>query len=150
MKAKSRLMGNGKKIALVVSRFNEYITKRLYESCIETLSSLGVSEKDIKTFWVPGAFEIPFAVKKIAAKNQVDAIIALGCIIKGDTRDFDHLAREVISSLCEINRNYDIPISKGIILAENSVQAIERAGVKMTNKGREAALAALEMANLSI
>ncbi len=142
-----KLDGKGKTFGIVVSRFNEYITRILYEGCVNTLVKLGVNKKNISTIWVPGLFEIPSAVRRILRK-KVDAIITLGCAIKGETRHFEHLSREVIASLCEINRTQDIPVVTGIILAENLTQAIERSGSKLGNKGKEAALAAVEMSNL--
>lgn len=142
------LNGEGIKIGVVVSRFNELITKKLLEGCNDTLVRHGVLEDDIDITWVPGGFEIPLATKKMAESGKYNAIICLGCIIQGATPHFKFVAAESTKGIAKISQELNIPIALGILTTDNIEQAIERAGTKLGNKGSEAALSALEMANL--
>jgi 6,7-dimethyl-8-ribityllumazine synthase len=144
---RGKFTGKGKKIAIVISRFNEFISKELLGGCLDTLKKAGVEDKDISVIWTPGSFEIPPALSKIDAK-KFDAIIALGAVIRGDTPHFDYIASEVTKGIANISIEKKIPIIFGIITADAVDQAIERAGTKQGNKGRDAALSALEMADL--
>jgi 6,7-dimethyl-8-ribityllumazine synthase len=144
---RGKFTGKGKKIAIVISRFNEFISKELLGGCLDTLKKAGVEDKDISVVWTPGSFEIPPALSKIDAK-KFDAIIALGAVIRGDTPHFDYIASEVTKGIANISIEKKIPIIFGIITADAVDQAIERAGTKQGNKGRDAALSALEMADL--
>ncbi len=144
---KGSFSGKGKRIAIVISRFNEFVSKELLSGCIDTLLKAGVEEKDITVLWAPGAFEIPQVLNRLDTKG-FDALISLGAIIRGETPHFDYLAAEAIKGIARISLERNIPIVFGIITADTLEQAIERAGTKQGNKGREAALSALEMANL--
>jgi 6,7-dimethyl-8-ribityllumazine synthase len=139
--------GKGKKIAIVISRFNEFISKELLGGCIDTLKKAGVVEDDVSVIWTPGSFEIPPVLSKIDAK-KLDAIITLGAVIRGETPHFDYIASEVAKGIANISIEKKIPIIFGIITADTIEQAIERSGTKQGNKGRDAALSALEMADL--
>ncbi|MFN3966127.1 MAG: 6,7-dimethyl-8-ribityllumazine synthase [Endomicrobiia bacterium] len=143
-----KLLAQGKKFAVVVSRFNEFITKKLLEGAMDSLIRHGADEKDIDIFWTPGAFEIPLVVKKIADSKNYNAIICLGAIIQGDTPHYEYIANEVTKGLAEISLENEIPVSFGILTTDNLEQAIERAGTKAGNKGAQAAESAIEMANL--
>jgi 6,7-dimethyl-8-ribityllumazine synthase len=138
-----------KKFGIVVSRFNEFITKRLLESAIETLVQHGAAAKGIETIWVPGALEAPFFVKQLARGERFDALIVLGCILRGDTIHFECVSNETIRGISQVALETGVPIASGIITAENLEQAIDRAGLKAGNKGAQAALAAIEIANLN-
>ena len=138
-----------KKFAIVVSRFNEFITRRLLQSAIETLVQHGAQTKSIETFWVPGALEIPFFVKKLARRKRFDALIVLSCILRGDTIHFECVSNELVRGVSQAALETNVPIASGIITAENLEQAIDRAGLKLGNKGGQAAEAAIEIANLN-
>ena len=138
-----------KKFGIVVSRFNEFITKRLLDSAVETLQQHGAARKSIEVVWVPGALEVPFFVKKLAARKRFDALIALGCVLRGDTIHFECVSNEIIRGISQVALETGTPIASGIILADDLGQAIDRAGLKRGNKGAQAALAALEIANLN-
>lgn len=140
--------GRNKRFAIVVARFNEFITKQLLEGALDTLLRHGVKESDIEVTWVPGSFEIPMAAQKIARGKKVDAIIALGAVIRGETPHFDYVCGESAKGIAQVALQTGMPVAYGIITAENTEQAIERAGLKQGNKGRDAAMTALEMANL--
>ena len=140
--------GNGRRFALVVSRFNEYITSRLLEGCENTLNRHGVAPERIDVVWVPGSLELPTAARKIAAKRSADAVVCLGCVIRGDTAHYDHVCRETARGIAEIGRRTGVPVIFGVLTCDTIEQAIERAGTKMGNAGRSAAMAALEMASL--
>jgi 6,7-dimethyl-8-ribityllumazine synthase len=144
---KGNFSGKGKKIAVVVSRFNEFISKELLTGCLDTLRKVSVEEKDISVLWTPGSFEIPQVLAVLDTK-KFDAVIVLGAVIRGDTPHFDFIASEVAKGVARISIEKKIPVIFGIITADTVEQAIERAGTKQGNKGREAALSALEMANL--
>jgi len=143
-----RLLAQGKKFAVVVSRFNEFITKKLLEGAMDSLLRHGADEKDIDVFWTPGAFEIPLIVKKIATSKKYNAIICLGAIIQGDTPHYEYITSEVTKGLATVSLEKEIPVSFGILTTDNLEQAIERAGTKAGNKGAHAAESAIEMANL--
>ncbi|MBN3040504.1 MAG: 6,7-dimethyl-8-ribityllumazine synthase [Candidatus Omnitrophica bacterium] len=144
---KGKLQGSGKKIAVVVSRFNEFISKELLGGCLDTLNKAGALDKDITVIWVPGSFEIPQLLSKLETKNY-DAIITLGAVIRGDTPHFDYIASEVAKGVAQAAISKKIPVVFGIITADTVEQAIERAGTKQGNKGRDAALSALDMASV--
>lgn len=141
--------GRGKRIGILVSRFNEFITRRLLQSACDVLLQAGVSEKNIKIVWVPGALEIPFFVSKLLKTRKWDAVIALACVLRGDTYHYECVCHEVTRGLSQVALETGIPVSSGIITAETLEQAIDRSGLKAGNKGAHAALAALEIANLN-
>ncbi|TDO95875.1 6,7-dimethyl-8-ribityllumazine synthase [Marinomonas balearica] len=134
----------GAKFALVVGRFNSYVVESLKEGAIDTLVRHGINKEDITVVYVPGAFEIPIVIKKVAEKNQYDAIVALGAVIRGSTPHFDYVAGECVKGLGQLALEFDIPVSFGVLTVDTIEQAIERAGTKAGNKGSEAALSALE------
>jgi 6,7-dimethyl-8-ribityllumazine synthase len=143
------LYAKGKKFAIVISRFNDFIGQSLLGGAVDTLKRTGgVNDDDITVVYVPGAVELPIAAKRIAASKKYDAIIALGVIIRGGTPHFDLVANESNKGLAQVSLEYDIPVAFGVLTTENMEQAIERAGTKMGNKGGEAALGALEMVNV--
>ncbi|RME03946.1 MAG: 6,7-dimethyl-8-ribityllumazine synthase [Planctomycetota bacterium] len=137
-----------KTYTIIVSRFNEWITSRLLNGCAETLLQHGVPQENIKVIWVPGAFEIPVAAKKVLQHHPCDAIIALGCVIKGETPHFHYICSALTQGLSRLALETTTPILFGVLTTNTSAEAIERAGLKSGNKGSEAALAALEMTNL--
>ena len=141
-------LANGFRFAIVVSRFNEYITSKMLEGCENTLNRHGVRPESIDVVWVPGSFELPTAARKIADARAADAIVCLGCIIRGDTPHFEHISRETAKGISEVGRRTGVPTIFGVLTCESLEQAIERAGTKMGNAGRNAAMAALEMASL--
>lgn len=142
------LNAKGKIYALVVSRFNEFISKKLVEGSIDCLIRHGAENKDITVVWVPGAFEIPAAAAKLASSKKYDAVICLGAVIKGDTPHFDYIASEVAKGVAHVSLTADRPVIFGVITADSIEQAIERAGTKAGNKGWDAALSAIEMSDL--
>ena len=142
------LLGENLKFGLVVSRFNEFITRKLLEGTEDTLIRHGVEEKDIDVVWVPGSFEIPLVAKKMAHSKRYDAIICLGAVIRGGTPHFDYIAAEVSKGVARVGIETGLPIIFGVVTADTLEQAIERAGTKMGNKGAQAAEQAIEMANL--
>lgn len=142
------LDAKGMRIAIVSSRFNSFITEKLVEGAIDILVRHNASENDIDLIKVPGSYEISFAVKKLLEKKVYDAVIAVGAIIRGETPHYDYLSSEVTKRLVSLSLEYDVPVSSGIITTENLEQAIERAGSKAGNRGAEAAISAIEMANL--
>lgn len=142
------LIARGKKFALILSRFNDFITQRLRDGALDTLLRHGVKEEEIEMVWVPGSFEIPGVAFKMAKSGRYDAILCLGCVIRGDTPHFDYIAAEVAKGIAQINLSTQTPTIFGIITADNIEQAVERAGTKSGNKGRDAALSAIEMVNL--
>lgn len=144
-----QLTGTGLKIAVVVSRFNEFITGKLLEGCVDSLSRHGVQREDIYVFWVPGAFEIPFTATKLLNTDKFDAIICLGTVIRGSTPHFDYVAGEAAKGVGQLNQQGKIPVIFGVLTTDTIEQAIERAGTKAGNKGADAAVSAIEMANLS-
>jgi len=147
------LSAKGLKFAIVVSRFNDFIGEKLLSGALDTLKRSGADEKDIDIVKVPGSFEMPQALKILAEKKSpdkksYDAIICVGAIIRGGTPHFDYIAAEASKGISKIATEYGLPISFGVITADTLEQAIERAGTKSGNKGRDAALTAIEMANL--
>ncbi|MDD5072500.1 MAG: 6,7-dimethyl-8-ribityllumazine synthase [Candidatus Omnitrophica bacterium] len=143
-----QLIAKGKKFAIVVSRFNDFISKRLLEGAIDTLMRHGAKDSEIEAIWVPGAFEIPVVANKIAKSKKFDAVICIGAVIKGSTPHFEYVAGEAAKGVAKVSLDTGIPVIFGVITAENLEQAIERAGTKDGNKGRDAAISAIEMANL--
>lgn len=141
------LQGQGVKVSIVVSRFNGFITDRLLEGALDALRRHGVEEKGITVVRVPGAFEIPLGVRR-AAGQKVDAVIALGALIRGGTPHFDYLSAEVTKGVAQVMLDTGIPVSFGVLTTDTAEQAIERAGAKSGNKGAEAAQSALEMVSL--
>jgi len=136
-------------IALVVSRFNHLISIRLLESARETLLEHGLDPADLELYWVPGAFEIPLAARRLAESGRFDAIVALGSIIRGGTPHFDYVCRGVTDGVCEVMRESGVPIGFGVLTTDDIDQALARAGGREGNKGGEVALAAIEMARFT-
>jgi 6,7-dimethyl-8-ribityllumazine synthase len=143
-----KLQAKGFKLGIVVSRFNNFVSERLLEGALDALTKLGAAETDISVFKVPGSFEIPFLVKKLARSKKFDGIICLGALIRGDTPHFDFLSAEVTKGIAQITMEEGIPCSFGILTVETIEQGIERAGAKSGNKGWDAALSVVEMLNL--
>lgn len=144
------LLGTGRRLAIVVARFNELIGRQLLAGAVDALRRHGVEEAAIVTVWVPGAFEIPLVAKRLAASGRYDALVALGAVIRGATPHFDYVAANVASGLARVSLDTGVPVTFGVLTTDTIEQAIERAGTKAGNKGADAALAALEMANLLI
>ncbi|MBN2186757.1 MAG: 6,7-dimethyl-8-ribityllumazine synthase [Dehalococcoidia bacterium] len=142
------LIGEGLKFAVVVSRFNEFITTRLLEGARDALLRHGVEAKDISVAWTPGCFEIPLIAKKLAQSEQYDSVICLGAVIRGETPHFEYVASEVTKNISKVSLDTGLPLIYGIITADTLEQAIQRAGTKEGNKGFLAAISAIEMANL--
>lgn len=142
------LDGKGLRIGIVVSRFNELINQRLLEGATDVLIRHGVNDADITVVYVPGSFEIPFAAKKLVQGKKYDAILCLGTVIRGETSHYQYIAAEVTKGIASCSMESGIPIAFGVITCETLEQAIERAGTKSGNRGRDAALTAIEMANL--
>jgi 6,7-dimethyl-8-ribityllumazine synthase len=140
--------GKGKKIAIVLSRFNSFLTERLLEGALDCLKRHEVDEANISLVRVPGSFEVPLICKKIAETKKVDAIIALGAVIRGDTPHFDYVAAEVSKGVAKISLDTGLPISFGILTTDTIEQAEIRSGAKGSNKGFDAAMNALEMMNV--
>lgn len=140
-------LGKSRKIVVVVSRFNELISNQLLQGCLDTLKKAGVTNENISVIWTPGSFEIPQVLSKLDTK-KFDAVIALGAVIRGETPHFDYIASEVAKGVARISQDKKIPVTFGIITADSVEQAVERAGAKQGNKGRDAALSALEMADI--
>ncbi|HAZ31325.1 MAG TPA: 6,7-dimethyl-8-ribityllumazine synthase [Dehalococcoidia bacterium] len=142
------LLGEGLRFGLVVSRFNEFITSKLLEGAKDALFRHGVREEDTEIAWTPGSFEIPLVAKKMAETRKYDAVVCLGTVIRGETPHFDYIAAEVSKGIARVGLDVGIPLTFGIITADTLEQAIERAGTKMGNAGFNAAMNAIEMANL--
>jgi len=143
------LLGKGLKFGLVVSRFNEFITKKLLEGAQDALLRHGVGQEDIDTAWVPGSFELPLIAQKLAQTKRYDAIICLGAVIRGGTPHFEYIAAEVTKGIAQVGLSSGLPVIYGIVTADSLEQAIERAGTKEGNQGFKAATSAIEMANLT-
>lgn len=143
-----KLLGDRLKIGIVVSRFNELVTGRLLSGALDALQRHGVAEADITTAWVPGAFEIALAAKRMAESERYDAVICLGAVIRGQTPHFDFVAGESAKGIAQIGLASGVPVIYGIVTTDTLEQAIERAGVRAGNRGWDAAVAAIEMANL--
>ena len=144
----AKLLAEGKKFALVVSRFNDFITERLLEGALDGLLRSGASDEDIDIVRVPGAFEIPLIAKKMASTARYHAVICLGAVIRGATPHFDYVSAEVSKGIAMVSLESEIPVIFGIVTTDTIEQAIERAGAKAGNKGWSAAMSAIEMANL--
>jgi len=143
-----KLIAKGLKFGMVLSRFNNFIAERLLEGALDALKRSGAEEEDCAVARVPGAFEIPLAAKKMAKSGRYDAIICLGCVIRGATPHFEYIATEVTKGIAHLSLEHEIPISFGVLITDTIEQAIERAGTKVGNKGFDAAMSAIEMANL--
>lgn len=142
------MIAKGRKFAVVVSRFNEFLSSKLVEGCLDTLVRHGAAENVQEVVWVPGAFEIPLIALKMAKSKKYDAVICLGTVIRGATPHFEFIASEAAKGVAKVALDTGVPCVFGVITADNLEQAIERAGTKDGNKGRDAALSAIEMANL--
>lgn len=147
-KFEGKLDGRELKFSIIVSRFNSFITEKLLNGAIDCLIRHNVKEDDIDVYWVPGAFEIPSLAKKVAMMKKSDAIICLGCVIRGETPHFDYVAAEVSKGISHVSLESMKPVIFGVLTTDTIEQAIERAGTKAGNKGFDAALTAIEMANL--
>lgn len=143
----ANLVSNGKKYAIVVARFNHFITDRLVEGCLDTLKRHEVKDEEIELVRVPGAFEIPLVAKKLAHKDY-DAVICLGAVIRGDTSHYDYVCSEVSKGIANVSLESGKPIIFGVVTTDTIEQAVQRAGTKSGNKGSDAAISAIEMANL--
>ena len=144
-----QLLAEGLKIGIVVSRFNEFITSKLLSGAEDTLRRHGANEDDITVAWVPGAFEIPLIAKKMAKSGKYDGIICLGAVIRGATSHYDYVCNEVSKGVALVNMETEVPTAFGVLTTENIEQAVERAGTKAGNKGSDAAIAVIEMVNLT-
>ena len=142
------LLGKGLKFGLVVSRFNEFITKKLIEGAQDALLRHGVNEENIEVAWTPGCFEIPLIAQKLAQTKRYDAVICLGAVIRGGTPHSEYIATEVAKGIAKVGLDSGLPVIFGVITADTLEQAIERAGTKEGNEGFKAATSAIEMANL--
>ncbi len=142
------LVGTGKVFGIIVSRFNNFITKRLLDGAIDGLVRHSVKKEDVDIFWVPGSLEIPLTALKVAQSGKYDAVICLGAVIRGETAHFDYVASESAKGIAHVGLSTGIPTINGVITTETLEQAIDRAGAKTGNKGTEAALSAIEMVNL--
>ena len=143
-----QLNAEGKKFALVASRFNEFITSKMIGGAEDMLKRHGVIDDNISVYWVPGAFEIPVVAKKIVESGKVDGVICLGCVIRGATPHFDYVSAEVSKGIASVGLQGTIPVIFGVLTTDSIEQAIERAGTKAGNKGADAAMSAIEMINL--
>ena len=143
-----KLNSAGLKLGIIVSRFNGVITERLLEGALDFLRRSGAAEQDLLVVRVPGSFEIPLAAQRLAETQEVDAIVCLGALIRGETPHFDYIARQVTRGIGEVGLKFNLPVSYGVITADTLEQAVNRAGAKHGNKGVEAAQSALEMVNL--
>lgn len=148
-KIEGNLDAKGKKFCIVVSRFNEFITKRLLDGAVDCIVRHNGKEENIDVLWVPGTVEAVYAISKILSKSEYDAVICLSAVIRGETPHFDYVASQISRAITQFNTDGKIPVTFGVITADTTDQAIERAGTKMGNKGWMAALSAIEMADLS-
>ena len=144
----AKLNAEGKKFALIVSRFNDFITEKLLSGALDALIRSGASDADIEVVRVPGAFEIPLVAKKMAKSNRFNAVIGLGAVIRGSTPHFDYVSAEVSKGIAAVSMESEVPVIFGVLTVDTIEQAIERAGTKAGNKGWSAAMDAVEMANL--
>lgn len=142
------ISGRGLKFAIVVSRFNEFITSKLLGGALDMLKRHETDEQSIDVAWVPGAFEIPLVAKKLASSGKYDAVICLGAVIRGSTTHYDYVCNEVSKGIATVGLTTGVPTIFGVVTTENIEQAIERSGTKAGNKGSDAAMSAMEMANL--
>jgi len=142
------LVAGDAKFCILGSRFNGFIVEKLVTGALDTLGRHGVSESDVELIYVPGAWELPLVAKRVAAMGRADAVIALGCVIRGSTPHFDYVAGECAKGLARVSLDHDLPVIFGVLTTETIEQAIERAGTKAGNKGVDAAMSAIEMVNL--
>ncbi|WP_010288820.1 6,7-dimethyl-8-ribityllumazine synthase [Kurthia massiliensis] len=145
----AQLVGTGLKVAIVVGRFNEFINAKLLDGAKDGLLRHGVDDTNIDIVWVPGAFEVPFIAKKLAEKGEYDAVIGLGTVIRGSTTHYDYVCNEAAKGIAQVGLQTGVPVIFGIVTTESIEQAIERSGTKAGNKGYDAAISAIEMANLT-
>ena len=145
---KGQLVAVGKRFGIVGARFNELVTEKLIDGAVDTLLRHGVKEGEVEVAWAPGSFEIPYVAQKMAKSRKYNAVICLGAIIRGTTPHFEYISSEVAKGIAKISLDTGIPVIFGVITTDNLEQALERAGVKSGNKGRDAALSAIEMVNL--
>ncbi len=143
-----KLGGKGMKFALVVGRFNEMISNRLYEGALDCLRRHDVADGDVDVAWVPGAFEMPLVAKRLAESGRYDAVLCLGAVIRGGTPHFEYIAAEAAKGIAKVTLDSGVPVVFGVLTTDTIEQAVERAGTKAGNKGWSAAATALEMANL--
>lgn len=143
-----KLTAKNMKIAIVVARFNEFITSKLLSGCIDCLIRHEAADEDVTVAWVPGAFEIPVAAKKLAESGKYDAVICLGAVIRGATPHFDYVCAEASKGIAQVSMQTGVPVAFGVLTTENIQQAVERAGTKAGNKGVDCAMTAMEMVNL--
>ena len=143
-----KLTAKNMKIAIVVARFNEFITSKLLSGCIDCLIRHEAADEDLTVAWVPGAFEIPMAAKKLAESGKYDAVICLGAVIRGATPHFDYVCAEASKGIAQVSMQTGVPVAFGVLTTENIQQAVERAGTQAGNKGVDCAMTAMEMVNL--
>jgi len=144
----AKLDAKGKDFAVVISRYNHFLTTKMLEGALDCLNRHGADDAKIEIVWVPGSFEIPYLAKRLAASGKYQAVICLGAVIRGDTPHFDYIATEVAKGIAKISLEEKTPVIFGVITSDTLEQAIERAGTKSGNKGWDAALSAIELANL--
>ena len=147
-KQEGDLVVRGSRFGIVITRWNSFVVENLLEGAVDTLTRHGADENDIEVVYVPGAFEIPLVVKKMAASKKYDAIITLGAVIRGGTPHFEYVAGECVKGMASAMMQHEVPVAFGVLTVDTIEQAIERAGTKAGNKGEEAALSAIEMVNL--
>ena len=147
-KYEGKLIAQGLKVGIIVGRFNEFISSKLLDGALDALNRHGAEKENIEIVWVPGAFEIPLVAKKMAKSQKYDAVICLGAVIRGATPHFDYVANEVSKGIAKVSLDTELPVVFGVLTTDTIEQAIERAGTKAGNKGFEAAVTAIEMANL--
>lgn len=143
-----KLTAKNMKIAIVVARFNEFITSKLLSGCVDCLIRHEAADEDLTVAWVPGAFEIPMAAKKLAESGKYDAVICLGAVIRGATPHFEYVCAEASKGIAQVSMQTGVPVAFGVLTTENIQQAVERAGTKAGNKGVDCAMTAMEMVNL--
>ncbi len=143
-----RFLPAGRRFAVVAARFNDFVTRRLVDGCVGTLLRHGVEDGDVTLAWVPGAFELPLAARTLAATGQYAAVVCLGAVIRGETNHYDLVCREAAAGIAAVSRDTGVPCIFGVVTTDTLEQAIHRAGSKSGNKGADAAMAALEMADL--
>lgn len=143
-----QMVVKGKQFAIVISRFNELVSKEMLSGAVDTLLRHGVKDNEISAVWTPGAFEIPVITQKLIQSKKYDAVICLGAVVRGDTPHFDYIAAEVSKGIAQIGLQTGVPVAFGILTVDTLEQALERAGSKAGNKGRQAAESAIEMVNL--
>lgn len=144
----AKLIAKGLRFGIIVSRFNRFISERLLEGALDCIRRHDGDDKKVLVFWAPGSFELPLVAKKLAETRKFDALLCLGAVVRGDTPHFDFVASETAKGIARVSLETGVPVSFGIITADSADQAIERAGLKQGNKGWDAALSAIELANL--